>query len=58
MINEKDELCLTKEELEYLDQIIGKLPTSIGIFFVDFFRIVNKRIEDQEAIEKTENHAS
>lgn len=38
-------LCLTVEEANYLDQIIAKLPTSYGMFFVDFFRMVQKRIE-------------
>lgn len=38
-------IFLTQQEANYLDQIIGKLPTSYGIIFVDFFRMVQQRIE-------------
>jgi len=44
------EICLTAEEVKALDQIIGKLPTSIGMVFVDFFRF----IQQQKAEAQTE----
>jgi len=49
-MKEQEQLCLTKEEAEYLDQIIGKLPTSFGIFFVDFFRVVQKRLDAEKQV--------
>lgn len=48
-------LCLTDEEANYLDQIIAKLPTSYGMFFVDFFRAIQQKrkteIEQPKAVE-------
>lgn len=44
-MEQKHGLCLNEKEANYLDQIIGKLPTTYGIIFVDFFRMVQQRIE-------------
>jgi hypothetical protein len=48
----KNGITLTEEEFKTLDQMIGKLPTSYGMNFVDFFRLITQKRKQEELLEK------